>query len=133
MWNFLSPHYIEIRTIRGPGVIIFLFSYRNTQESNADGDNIENEEVGDEQTNESSVEDQEIEEEEEDAINHEYCDVCQQRGEIMLCDTCPRAYHLVCFNPELDEVPEGAWSCPQCETFLDSITKEELGTNHLLL
>ncbi|VDD75410.1 unnamed protein product [Mesocestoides corti] len=36
-------------------------------------------------------------------------------GEIMLCDTCPRAYHLVCLDPELEEAPEGVWSCPHCE------------------
>jgi chromodomain-helicase-DNA-binding protein 4 len=32
-----------------------------------------------------------------------------------LCDTCPKAYHLVCLDPELDEAPEGKWSCPHCE------------------
>ena len=41
--------------------------------------------------------------------------MCQQGGEIILCDTCPRAYHLVCLDPELDEAPEGKWSCPHCE------------------
>ena len=45
----------------------------------------------------------------------EYCEVCQQGGEIILCDTCPRAYHLCCLDPELDEAPEGKWSCPHCE------------------
>lgn len=42
--------------------------------------------------------------------------MCQQGGEIILCDTCPRAYHLVCLEPELDEAPEGKWSCPHCES-----------------
>ena len=32
-----------------------------------------------------------------------------------MCDTCPRAYHLVCLEPELEETPEGKWSCPHCE------------------
>jgi len=40
--------------------------------------------------------------------------VCQQGGEIILCDTCPRAYHLVCLEPELEQAPEGKWSCPHC-------------------
>ncbi|KAA8593560.1 hypothetical protein FQN60_009676 [Etheostoma spectabile] len=26
--------------------------------------------------------------------HQDYCEVCQQGGEIILCDTCPRAYHL---------------------------------------
>ncbi|KAK7073859.1 choline dehydrogenase 5, partial [Halocaridina rubra] len=47
--------------------------------------------------------------------NQDYCEVCQQGGEIILCDTCPKAYHLVCLEPELEEAPEGKWSCPNCE------------------
>uniref|UniRef100_A0A8C3HF51 Chromodomain helicase DNA binding protein 3 n=1 Tax=Chrysemys picta bellii TaxID=8478 RepID=A0A8C3HF51_CHRPI len=47
--------------------------------------------------------------------HQDYCEVCQQGGEIILCDTCPRAYHLVCLDPELDKAPEGKWSCPHCE------------------
>ncbi|KAK4311657.1 hypothetical protein Pmani_016856 [Petrolisthes manimaculis] len=47
--------------------------------------------------------------------NQDYCEVCQQGGEIILCDTCPKAYHLVCLEPELEEAPEGKWSCPTCE------------------
>ncbi|CAH2242042.1 jg25818, partial [Pararge aegeria aegeria] len=47
--------------------------------------------------------------------HQDYCEVCQQGGEIILCDTCPRAYHLVCLEPELEETPEGRWSCPHCE------------------
>ncbi|XP_066907569.1 chromodomain-helicase-DNA-binding protein Mi-2 homolog [Halyomorpha halys] len=47
--------------------------------------------------------------------HQDYCEVCQQGGEIILCDTCPRAYHLVCLDPELEDTPEGKWSCPHCE------------------
>jgi chromodomain-helicase-DNA-binding protein 4 len=51
-----------------------------------------------------------------EAIDHQdYCEVCQQGGEIILCDTCPKAYHLVCLDPELEEAPEGKWSCAKCE------------------
>ncbi|KAB0394682.1 hypothetical protein E2I00_008476, partial [Balaenoptera physalus] len=39
--------------------------------------------------------------------HQDYCEVCQQGGEIILCDTCPRAYHLVCLDPELEKAPEG--------------------------
>ncbi|CAF3265430.1 unnamed protein product [Rotaria sp. Silwood2] len=47
--------------------------------------------------------------------NHQdYGEVCQQGGEIILCDTCPKAYHLVCLDPELEQAPEGDWSCPEC-------------------
>ncbi|CAB1427115.1 unnamed protein product [Pleuronectes platessa] len=47
--------------------------------------------------------------------HQDYCEVCTQGGEIILCDTCPRAYHLVCLDPELEKAPEGKWSCPHCE------------------
>merc|ERR1712088_1001452 len=43
----------------------------------------------------------------DESEHQEYCEVCQQGGEIILCDTCPRAYHLCCLDPELDEAPEG--------------------------
>ncbi len=32
-----------------------------------------------------------------------------------MCDTCPRAFHLVCLEPELEEAPDGEWFCPTCE------------------
>uniref|UniRef100_A0A8D0BT93 Chromodomain helicase DNA binding protein 5 n=1 Tax=Salvator merianae TaxID=96440 RepID=A0A8D0BT93_SALMN len=47
--------------------------------------------------------------------HQDFCEVCQQGGEIILCDTCPRAYHLVCLDPELEKAPLGKWSCPHCE------------------
>ena len=51
----------------------------------------------------------------DESEHQEYCDVCQQGGEIILCDTCPKAFHLCCLDPELEEAPEGKWSCPHCE------------------
>ncbi len=32
---------------------------------------------------------------------------------LVLCDTCPLAYHLACGG--LLKVPKGAWSCPRCK------------------
>jgi hypothetical protein len=61
--------------------------------------------------------------------HQDYCEVCQQGGEIILCDTCPRAYHLVCFDPELEEAPEGRWSCPHCESegnFIENIMQSDI-------
>lgn len=48
--------------------------------------------------------------------HQDYCEVCQQGGEIILCDTCPKAYHMVCLDPDMEEAPEGRWSCPSCES-----------------
>ncbi|XP_055907342.1 chromodomain-helicase-DNA-binding protein Mi-2 homolog isoform X2 [Eupeodes corollae] len=63
-----------------------------------------------------------------DHEHQDYCEVCQQGGEIILCDTCPRAYHLVCLEPELDEAPEGKWSCPHCEA--DGPVEEQEDDEH---
>lgn len=46
--------------------------------------------------------------------NHDYCEICSQCGELLLCDTCPRAYHLVCIDQDM-KIPSGSWSCPYCE------------------
>lgn len=52
--------------------------------------------------------------------HQDYCEVCQQGGEIILCDTCPRAYHMVCLDPDMEKAPEGKWSCPHCVSIISS-------------
>uniref|UniRef100_A0A672HFW7 Uncharacterized protein n=1 Tax=Salarias fasciatus TaxID=181472 RepID=A0A672HFW7_SALFA len=52
--------------------------------------------------------------------HQDYCEVCQQGGEIILCDTCPRAYHMVCLDPDMEKAPEGKWSCPHCVSTVTS-------------
>lgn len=52
--------------------------------------------------------------------HQDYCEVCQQGGEIILCDTCPRAYHMVCLDPDMEKAPEGKWSCPHCVSTISS-------------
>jgi len=49
--------------------------------------------------------------------------VCQAGGEIILCDTCTKAFHLVCLEPELFEAPEGEWFCSHCEKDGTAATK----------
>merc|ERR1719346_427056 len=67
----------------------------------------------------------------DESEHQEYCEVCKQGGEIILCDTCPRAYHLVCLEPELSEAPEGKWSCPICERDGPTIVEEEEDDEHM--
>lgn len=33
---------------------------------------------------------------------------------MLLCDNCDNGWHTYCLTPPLDEVPEGAWLCPDC-------------------
>ena len=61
--------------------------------------------------------DAEEEEEEGDSEGEhaDYCHICKDGGELLCCDTCPLAYHLVCLKPPIKEIPDGDWRCPRCE------------------
>lgn len=37
---------------------------------------------------------------------------CGHAGKLVLCDMCPRSWHLKCAH--LRKVPEGTWQCPSC-------------------
>lgn len=42
------------------------------------------------------------------------CDVCENGGDLLCCDTCSLVFHLKCVRPKLAAVPRGRWSCAQC-------------------
>ncbi|XP_065070838.1 PHD finger protein 21A-like [Rhopilema esculentum] len=42
------------------------------------------------------------------------CSVCRDAGNLLMCDTCDRVYHLSCLDPPLSKVPPGTWFCPKC-------------------
>ena len=37
--------------------------------------------------------------------HEEWCAVCDDGGDMILCDTCPKIYHLECHVPPLKEPP----------------------------
>ncbi|KAJ1260910.1 hypothetical protein BS78_10G268100 [Paspalum vaginatum] len=41
------------------------------------------------------------------------CSICSDGGQLLLCDTCPRAFHRECVG--LSSTPKGAWCCRYCE------------------
>ena len=49
-------------------------------------------------------------------IPDESCEFCKDAGELILCEYCPRAYHLKCLNPPQVDIPDGAWLCPFCSS-----------------
>ncbi|KAL2325712.1 hypothetical protein Fmac_024770 [Flemingia macrophylla] len=51
------------------------------------------------------------------------CEICFDGGELLCCDTCPRAYHLPCLF--LESVPEGQWECPICAPVDSSEPKDK--------
>jgi hypothetical protein len=45
------------------------------------------------------------------------CNFPDRMKEMILCDTCPAAWHMDCLDPPLLSIPQGAWHCPACVTF----------------
>ncbi|KAK3131359.1 hypothetical protein QOZ80_6BG0505360 [Eleusine coracana subsp. coracana] len=41
------------------------------------------------------------------------CSICSDGGQLLLCDTCPRAFHRECVG--LSAMPKGTWCCRYCE------------------
>lgn len=42
------------------------------------------------------------------------CEVCNEMGNLLCCDSCKLAYHTHCLSPPITSVPEGDWACPEC-------------------
>ncbi|KAG7324169.1 hypothetical protein KOW79_012185 [Hemibagrus wyckioides] len=55
-------------------------------------------------------------------IHEDFCTVCRRSGQLLMCDTCSRVYHLDCLDPPLKNIPKGMWICPKCK---DQILKKE--------
>lgn len=49
-----------------------------------------------------------------DDEHNEECMYCHEGGELLMCDGCPRVWHLHCLYPSLETIPEGEWYCPLC-------------------
>ncbi|XP_015457870.2 transcription intermediary factor 1-alpha isoform X2 [Astyanax mexicanus] len=55
----------------------------------------------------------------EEDPNEDWCAVCQNGGELLCCDKCPKVFHLGCHIPTLSASPSGEWYCTFCRD-LDS-------------
>ncbi|CAA0838251.1 PHD finger transcription factor- putative [Striga hermonthica] len=44
--------------------------------------------------------------------NDDFCSICHDGGELVLCDRCPSSFHTECIG--LQDVPDGDWFCPSC-------------------
>ncbi|XP_046861327.1 PHD finger protein 21A-like [Xenia sp. Carnegie-2017] len=56
----------------------------------------------------------------QDGEHEDHCAVCQQSGEVLMCDTCILVYHLKCLTPPLTSIPTGMWMCPKCREIMRS-------------
>ncbi|XP_053321238.1 transcription intermediary factor 1-alpha [Spea bombifrons] len=50
----------------------------------------------------------------EDDPNEDWCAVCQNGGELLCCEKCPKVFHLSCHVPTLKNFPSGEWICTFC-------------------
>ncbi|KAI4887834.1 hypothetical protein NFI96_026523 [Prochilodus magdalenae] len=50
----------------------------------------------------------------EEDPNEDWCAVCQNGGELLCCDKCPKVFHLSCHIPILSASPSGEWYCTFC-------------------
>ena len=47
-------------------------------------------------------------------LNRELCSICRDGGNLLLCDNCPRSFHIECLKIKEENIPEGKWYCPMC-------------------
>ncbi|KAL6055454.1 BMA-LIN-59, isoform d [Balamuthia mandrillaris] len=46
-------------------------------------------------------------------MNHNFCDVCLKKGDLLCCEGCPQAFHLACLG--LSQLPGDVdWFCARC-------------------
>uniref|UniRef100_A0A3Q3T1G6 Transcription intermediary factor 1-alpha-like n=1 Tax=Mastacembelus armatus TaxID=205130 RepID=A0A3Q3T1G6_9TELE len=51
-------------------------------------------------------------------FNEVLCAVCQNGGQLLCCDKCPKVFHLTCHVPALLKSPSGEWLCSFCRDLL---------------
>jgi len=47
-------------------------------------------------------------------IEPDHCVVCDDGGDLLICDGCSSTYHMGCLTPPLKVIPKGSWFCPNC-------------------
>ncbi|KAJ4827703.1 hypothetical protein Tsubulata_027563 [Turnera subulata] len=45
-------------------------------------------------------------------VSDDMCSKCGDGGDLIFCQSCPRAFHAVCLG--LRHAPQGVWHCPDC-------------------
>ncbi|EGG18276.1 hypothetical protein DFA_03770 [Cavenderia fasciculata] len=48
-------------------------------------------------------------------VNNDFCDACHDGGDLLCCESCECAFHMMCLDPPVSSLPEGDWFCHSCE------------------
>ncbi|KAG2285447.1 hypothetical protein Bca52824_045051 [Brassica carinata] len=59
--------------------------------------------------------------------NDDLCVICADGGNLLRCDSCPRAFHIECVS--LPSIPRGNWHCKYCEKNSKTETVGEYNVN----
>lgn len=46
--------------------------------------------------------------------NRDSCSICRNGGDLVLCDNCPKSFHLDCLKLKESDLPDGSWYCTNC-------------------
>ncbi|KAG5556783.1 hypothetical protein RHGRI_007146 [Rhododendron griersonianum] len=61
--------------------------------------------------------------------NDDLCIICADGGNLLLCDVCPRAFHIECAS--LTSIPRGKWYCQYCQNMFQREKFVEFNENAL--
>ncbi|RHN75371.1 putative histone acetyltransferase chromatin regulator PHD family [Medicago truncatula] len=61
--------------------------------------------------------------------NDDLCSICQDGGDLLCCDGCPRAFHIDCVP--LPCIPCGTWYCKYCQTNFQMESNAQRNANAL--
>ncbi|KAG6682488.1 hypothetical protein I3842_13G144300 [Carya illinoinensis] len=59
--------------------------------------------------------------------NDDLCSICQDGGDLLCCDGCPRAFHIECVP--LPRIPSGTWYCRYCQNLFQTEKSVECNAN----
>ncbi|XP_058045904.1 transcription intermediary factor 1-alpha isoform X1 [Ahaetulla prasina] len=68
----------------------------------------------------------------DDDPNEDWCAVCQNGGELLCCDKCPKVFHLSCHVPTLRNFPSGEWICTFCRDLSKPEVEYDCGVSSLV-
>ncbi|KAL3636267.1 hypothetical protein CASFOL_020814 [Castilleja foliolosa] len=59
--------------------------------------------------------------------NDDLCSICEEEGDLLCCENCPRAFHTVCVG--LSCFPQGTWYCKYCKNMFEKEKYAERNAN----
>ncbi|GLG96446.1 Nucleosome-remodeling factor subunit NURF301 [Gryllus bimaculatus] len=62
-------------------------------------------------------------------MHNDVCNACGLKYNLILCSSCPLAFHIECVSPPLKKAPEGMWTCSECNVNEDTTEEKENETS----